>query len=102
MNSESLQLPSIPNDFNVTIKSWHDGSDRKYVCTLSRAGHEDERWTSQVHDSVEAAMAAALTASHAPAVDGKFWLGVRSAVPLALLSWVAIAFFGMMVWRWLS
>lgn len=102
MNSESLQLPLIPDHLNVTIKSWHDGSHRKYICTLSHIGREDERWTSQVHDSVEAAMTAALTASHTPTVDGKFWLGVRSAVPLALLSWAAIAFFGMMVWRWLS
>ena len=101
MNSKSLQLPSIPNDFNVTIKSWRDGSQRKYVCTLSRAGQAEERWTSQVHDSVEAAIAAALSVSHAPVVDGKFWLSryCGSAGPFKLGS---DCVFGMIVWRWLS
>ncbi|HVJ31745.1 MAG TPA: hypothetical protein VND94_01405 [Terriglobia bacterium] len=94
-------LATIPDELTVSVTSWHDGTRRKYRCTLTHATR-NKSWTSNDHDTLDAAIAEALGSYDIPAVDHDFWRGVRSVLPYAVIAWVLVIALALAFWRLLA
>lgn len=91
----------IPDQFDIVIRSFHEGPLRKYVCALTPALSRQPaalRGRAIASDSIEGALAAAL-AQPLPALDSRFWSGVGAALPLSLLLWGIAIGIGFAVWN---
>ncbi|HVJ42128.1 MAG TPA: hypothetical protein VM639_11545 [Dongiaceae bacterium] len=94
-------LAIIPDELTASIKSWHDGTRRKYLCTLTDVA-QHRSWTSGTHDTLEAAVAEAMRCHDIPSVDPGFWRGVRSVLPYAILAWAMVIGIAVLIWRLLA
>lgn len=93
-------LPGLPDQFEFSIRSWHDGAQRQYVCTVVDTRRHQE-WTTAPYGDIRSAYVAAMAAAGIPVVNERFWFGLRAAVPLTLLLWLTIAVVILGVGRWL-
>lgn len=94
-------LAAIPDELTVSVNSWHDGTRRRYRCTLSHPTRR-QSWTSGDHDTLDAAIAEALGSYDIPAVAPAFWRGVRSVLPYAVIAWLLVIALAFAAWQLLG
>jgi hypothetical protein len=99
ISTQSRTVPEIPDEFDVVIRSYHDGPARKFVCNLTPAVTHRPTGSAIACDSIEASMNAALLAQMPTPVDANFWTGLKTALPLSLLAWGVIIAMVAMIWN---
>lgn len=100
MQKSAMQISDvIPDGCELSIRSWHDGVDRQYACTLTNALDVQKSWTSLASNDLQTALAAAAAAVNAPPVDRFFWKGAKSAMPINALLWVFLVLASIVIYQ---
>lgn len=95
--SETSIYEMIPQGCELSIRSWLEGFERQYACTLTAAVGKKNRWTGFACSDLKAALAAAMAAANTPPVDHFFWKGAKSSVLINASLWTLIILAAMAV-----
>jgi hypothetical protein len=80
----------IPEGCDLTIRSWLNGFDRQYACTLTATLDPKNRWTGFASKDLKVALAAATAAANRTPPSRLLWKGAMSAMPINTFFWTLI------------
>jgi len=88
--SETRIYEMVPEGCELSVRSWFEGADRQYACTLTTTLDRKNRWTGFACNDLKVALTAARAAANAPPVDRFFWKGAKSAFLINTSLWTLI------------